>query len=398
MFHVKRKTLSFFLGLAVLGVFVAGCGGAAGTRGWAAPASAGNILLVSTAPGRLDGLNAQTRQQLWRFNDFWHIEDSGARKLRGIYGQPVVSSDGLTVFFGDYNGYVYAFRPSDVKFQEFDRDSDKPKAASFKLGGPVIGGLALGSDGVLFVTAGEVLYKLQSAQLAARIANKDAPMDVARLFEAAGEIWSQPLLANGNVYISSLDGNMYAINQNTGAELWRFTGERSLASTPALASDTLLVGGFDRRLHAVDLDTGRSKWSFEATDWVWSRPAIEGSTAYFGDFDGNVYSVNVQTGALTWALDLDKGAVRGAPVVSRGLLIVGTEDGWFVGIEPSTHAIRWQTKLDTAVTADLALAEDGSVLIAPTSCVSLGESEERVYYTGLDPATGELRRALGPVC
>lgn len=398
MFHMKQRALSLFIGLALLSALVVGCGGAAGTRGWAAPARAGDILLVSTGTGRLDGLNAQTRQQVWRFNDFWHIEDGSARKLRGIYGQPVVSDDG-TVFFGDYNGYIYAFRPSEVKFQEFERDSDKPKAASLKLGGPVLGGVTLDpATGLLFVSAGESLYKLQSTQLAAKIANKDLDIEVARLFETGGEIWSQPLLANGNVYISSLDGNMYAIDQATGREVWRFTGERSLASTPALASDTLLVGGFDRRLHAVDLATGERKWSFEATDWVWSRPAIEGNSAYFGDFDGNVYSVNVTTGAATWSLALDKGAVRAAPVLSGGLLVVGTEDGWFVGIEPSSQAIRWQTKVDTAVTADLVVAEDGSVLIAPSSCVSLNDTDERVYYTGLDPATGVLRRALGPVC
>jgi len=397
MFHVKRR-LGLFCGLVLLGLIAIGCGGATGARGWAAPARVGDLILVSTSRDQIDGFNAQTRQQVWRFPDFWDVQEGGSDDLKGVYGQPVLSRDGRTVFFGDYNGHVYAFRPSEVNLGA-TRDEEKPKAAAAKLGGPVIGGVTLDqASGLLFVAAGDNLYTLQSSQLEARIADENAEVSVALLFRTDGEIWSQPLLADGKVFISSLDGNMYAIDQRTGQEVWRFTGDRSLASTPALASGTLLVGGFDRHLHAVDIATGTRRWSFEATDWVWSRPAVEGSLAYFGDFDGNIYGVNVGTGSLAWSLELDKGAVRGAPVLSRGVLVVGTEEGWFVGIDPVSRAINWQTKVDTSVTADLVAADDGSVLIAPSGCVALANSSERVYFTGLDSATGELRRAQGPVC
>jgi outer membrane protein assembly factor BamB len=396
MFHVKRR-LGLFAGLVLLGLLAAACGGAVGSRGWAAPARIGDLLLVSTSRNQIDGFNAQTRQQVWRFPDFWDIQE-GSDDLEGVYGTPVVSRDGRTVFFGDYNGYVYAFRPSEANL-DASRDEEKPKAAAVKLNGPVIGGVTLDqASGLLFVAAGDNLYTLQSAQLESRIADADAQVSVSQLFQTDGEIWSQPLLADGKVFISSLDGNMYAIDQRTGQEVWRFTGERSLASTPAMAAGTLLVGGFDRRLHAVDIATGTNKWSFEATDWVWSRPALDGSLAYFGDFDGNVYGVNVGSGALAWSVKLDKGAIRGAPVLSRGVLVVGTVDGWLVGIDPVSRALNWQKKLETAVNADLVAADDGSVLIAPSGCVALADSSERVYFTGLDPTTGELRPAQGPVC
>jgi outer membrane protein assembly factor BamB len=165
-----------------------------------------------------------------------------------------------------------------------------------------------------------------------------------------------------------------------------------------LISDTVLVGGFDRKLYAVDSSTGTQKWSFEATHWVWTRPVIDGGLAYFGDFDGNVYGVNVSSGTASWQLNLAKGAIRGAPVLTRNVLVVGTEDGWLVGIDPSSHTTRWETKVAAVLAADLVAAEDGSVLLAPSGCVTLPSSGEKVYYTSLDPLTGELRRAQGPVC
>src|SRR5215217_3557067 len=138
MFHVKRNKLLALGLLLVCASLLVGCGNARSSRGWAASVKTDSYLLVSAGKGRLDGLDPSTREEKWRFPKSWQIDDSSARDLTGIYGDPIVAKDG-TVYLGDYNGRVYVFRPGDFSSSA----SDKPKAGALNLDDPIIGGLAL---------------------------------------------------------------------------------------------------------------------------------------------------------------------------------------------------------------------------------------------------------------
>src|SRR5215813_3054494 len=57
-------------------------------------------------------------------------------------------------------------------------------------------------------------------------------------FKTGAAIVSSPVIADGVVYISSLDGQLYAIDQETGKEKWHFKSRMPIASSPAIS------GGF----------------------------------------------------------------------------------------------------------------------------------------------------------
>ena len=377
-----------------LALGAAACTPSTQARGWAAPVQNEDTVMVSTSKGRLDGIDAATRDPLWRFPNRWNIPDDKARKFGGFYGAPVLSSDGRTVFIGDYNGYIYAFRPGDLNQSNPEQ---KPNAASFKVNGPVIGGLVLDSTGDrLYVTAGERIISVSAADLTRRIENRDAAVDSRQVFETSGEIWSTPVLQGDRLFFASLDGNLYAVSIS-GEEYWRFTGARSLVSTPVVAGSTLLVGGFDDRLHAIDVNTGDQRWEFVASNWIWGAPLVDGSRLYVGDFDGTLHSVSLSDGSKIWSVDLSDRPIVASPVLADGVLVVATQDGELYGVDPSTQSRRWgPTDVYTGITADLVATTEG-VLIAPTGCVTPpGETEKR-YYITVDPSTGELAAASG-VC
>jgi outer membrane protein assembly factor BamB len=394
--RTKTPARALLLGLLCLGVLAAACGGTTGSRGWAPPVrpesgSLSSLLLVSSGKGRIDALNPSTRTPQWRFPNRWSFHDRGAGSLQGIYGAPMIGNDG-TIYLGDYNGRVYAFNTDKLN----DPSGEKPKAGAFELDDAIVGGVALDqASGLLFVTSGAKLYKLQSSQLKERINNKDAPIDLSLLVETQGDIWSAPLLANGKAYVSSQDGKLYAVDQQTGRLDWTFDGQRALASTPVLSGDKLLVGGFNRRLYAVNASSGSQAWEFQAPNWVWSRPLVDSNRVYFGDFDGNLFALNLSDGSQIWRLDLKRGTIRSAPVLTNGVLIVGTEDGWLIGVDPSNQSIRWQREVGTSITADL-VVQGSNVYIAPSKCVTPeGASEEKVYYIMVDSQSGELTAAQG---
>jgi outer membrane protein assembly factor BamB len=387
--RVPRRPLAT-LAVATIALLAVACGGAAGSRGWASPVKTDSYLMVSARGGELNGLDPSTREEKWVFPQSWQLDDSGARDLDGIYGDPVVARDG-TVYLGDYNGRVYVFRPGDFNANA----SDKPRAGAFDLKDPIIGGIALDeSNNLLYVTAGKALYSVNTRDLLTRIQNKDASVKLSKLLNTGGDLWSAPLFANGKVYVGSLDGNLYAVDPSTGNEEWRFSTGKGVVTRPELNSGTIYAGGFGGKLYAVDASTGKEKWSFKGESWIWSKPVINSGTLNVGDFEGNLYALDASSGDLKWKHALGHGAIRSAVAVSGSTIVVASEPGWIAGISSDGNDKRWETKLSTLINADLVLSGD-TVLIAPRGCVT--NNNEKMYYVGINPSDGKLTEARG-VC
>ncbi len=402
MFHVKhlrRRTLAFVCGLALLGVLVASCASlAASARGWARPVSVDNVYLVSTSRGKLTAIDKTSLTSQWVFPTDWQISPKGADKLQGVYGAPIVASDGDTVFLGDYNGYIYAFKASQAPTAQQIQSGTKPNAAAYKLNGPVIGGLVLDeASSTLYVAAGDTLYAINSADLLKRIDTPTTPVQIRWTFSAGRDIWSAPVRVDGGKIITaSLDGKIYAVDEATGHEAWSFDAGSGLVSQPVAFGDKVLVGSLNSNLYAVNMADGSKAWSFKATDWVWSKPLIENSSIYFGDFKGNLFAVNPSDGSLLWRVDIGHGSIIAAPVISGNTIIVGTVDGWLAGYDTQSHDKLWEQKVGTDIEADPAVI-DNKVIIAPRGCVTPKGATEKTYYIAVDPQSGELTSAAG-VC
>ncbi len=394
MFHVKQpRGPGLLLFVSFLCILAAGCVGAVSSHGWAGPVKAGDTLIVSTGGGRLDGID-RDGDRVWRFPELWNIPDGRPDNLDGIYGRPVISSDGKVVFVGDYNGYVYAFRPGDFVEGVTDR---QPFAAAVKLDGPIIGGLALNTaTGLLYATSQNRVYSISAAELTNRIETRGDDPTRAVLYEAGGDIWSTPVLAGGKLLFTSLDGYLYAVDAVNGELKWRFNAGKGLVSTPTVVGDRVLVAGFGSTIYAVDLNDGTEQWSFKANHWIWGEPAVAQNTAYVGDFDGRVHAVDISNGSEGWSIALDKGAIRAAPAIASGTLIVSTDEGWLIGVDLSTREVAWTRDLGTALNADIAV-DGSSVYIAPKGCVTPEGGGDKVYYIQVNPSNGDLTAATG-VC
>ncbi|HEX5370705.1 MAG TPA: PQQ-binding-like beta-propeller repeat protein [Dehalococcoidia bacterium] len=386
----QRRFLGLIAVLGLLGLLLTGCG-RAGAHGWAPPVANGDVRYFATGAGHFDALSDATK--LWRFPTDWNIPDSKAGKLKGIYGMPVPSNDGKTVFVGDYNGYLYAFRPAD----HTPNAQIEPNAASLKLNGPVIGGLAYDpASDMIYVSSDKQVFAVKASEMAARIDNRDAPVTHSVFYTTGDQIWARPVVADGKVLIASLDGNLYAVDQKTDTLAWTYNSSRGLVTTPVISGDLALIGGFDDTLTAINVADGSVKWSYKASNWVWSRPVVANGVAYFGDFDGVLHAVNVADGSEEWTLDLGKGSMRSGPAIAGNDLVVAGDHGWLFGVDVTTKQKIWQKDLKVSMLADL--VTDGSkVLVAPTGCVTPAGQKQKVYYTSVDPTNGNLTSAPG-VC
>jgi len=64
-------------------------------------------------------------------------------------------------------------------------------------------------------------------------------------------------VANGVVYVGSLDNNVYALKASAGAKLWSYTTGSLVGSSPAVANGMVYVSSWDNNVYAFGLKKGR---------------------------------------------------------------------------------------------------------------------------------------------
>jgi outer membrane protein assembly factor BamB len=93
-------------------------------------------------------------------------------------------------------------------------------------------------------------------------------------------VCNQPILdVMGNVYLSSFEGNIYAINAD-GQQLWRSPDARQNMFMPCLGTDGSLtvaeIGGGSKNTWCLESETGRVRWKFENGGHSYSIAAGDG--------------------------------------------------------------------------------------------------------------------------
>lgn len=387
--QVSRLRL-FILVALTISLVAAGCVRAAEPRGWAPPVETGNIVLVTPTRGKLDAVNRNNGDRLWRFPDDWEIGEDDARDTEGIYAEPIII--GTRAFVADYNGYVYAL---DMSAQPSGGSGGRVLWTK-KPGGPIVGGMTLDSTtGTLFVASDDGhIYGLQDA------ATADSGSTFRDFLSTPERIWSAPAAANGRVYVSGADGRLYALDARTAETVWSFAAGGALISTPVVTSSLVLAGGFDGTLYAVGIDSGEEVWRMDTENWVWAKPLVESAVDYAADFDGKVQALNLNDGSPIWQAPFEaKDSIRSAMVMAGSVLVVVTDSGTLYGLDPRTGSRTWgPVEVGSQVNADLRLASSPpAVFMAPKQCTSQEQSESRVYFYGVDGAQGALR-ATDKVC
>lgn len=138
-----------------------------------------------------------------------------------------------------------------------------------------------------------------------------------------GEFISSPALDGSRVFVGSTDGNVYAVAQGDGQQLWRVETGSPVISSPAVAGGIVYVGSFGALL-ALDAVTGAEQWSFATGAAVDSSPAVVGDVVYVGSSDGNLYAIDAGSGELATRNPFPTGSpVLSSPALSDGVVYVG---------------------------------------------------------------------------
>ena len=166
---------------------------------------------------------------------------------------------------------------------------------------------------------------------------------------------------------------------------WRFaTGDR-IVSSPVWHEKTIFFGGDDGNIYAVDAESGRQIWKRTTGGPVPATPAVADGTVYVGSYDGKFYALNEKTGAVKWKFATDgerrfeaKGlhgmlpkdqtiadafdVFLSSPVVAQGAVYFGSGDGHLYALDAASGELRWKFKTGDVVHSSPALVEGDFVL------------------------------------
>jgi hypothetical protein len=145
---------------------------------------------------------------------------------------------------------------------------------------------------------------------------------------------SSPAVANGKVYIGSLDGNLYALDASNGNIIWK-TETGPIESSPAVANGAVYftsqepaAGG----LYKLNADTGALIWkqtlpyqiSFVGGTELLGSPSVAAGMVFASSNWGAYYAVNEATGDIIWKF-IDKEAIEfivSSPIYANANLFI----------------------------------------------------------------------------
>ena len=152
---------------------------------------------------------------------------------------------------------------------------------------------------------------------------RGSPRELWRFRVGNGEFISSPALVGNRLFVGSTDGNVYAVDTDTGQEVWRAETGGPVISSPAVVDDIVYVGSF-RTVAALDATNGASLWQFPTGSAVDSSPTVAGGVVYVGSSDGNLYALDVKSGEPVQRGPFPTGSpVLSSPAVHAGVVYVG---------------------------------------------------------------------------
>jgi len=159
-------------------------------------------------------------------------------------------------------------------------------------------------------------------------------------------IISSPAVYGDVVYVGGMDGNLYAFNRADGQELWRFTTQGSITASPAIANGLAYVGSEDGNFYAVNINDGQEAWHIETGSPIVFEAAVDENFAYFGNGAGVLTAVKAINGEKAWEFPVEKASFSGGPAVGDSVIYFPvsneTLSGDLVAVSLDSHQLRWR--------------------------------------------------------
>lgn len=206
---------------------------------------------------------------------------------------------------------------------------------------------------------------------------------------------ASPIVVNGLLYIGATDGVFYAIDTTNGKQKWKFETGNPIFATAAVTKGVVCVGG-NGKIYGLDAVNGKPLWSQPTGGFFQSRAAADADTFYLGGWDNTLYALDATTGTPRWTakLGLREGSASAyqfsfspavsSPAVSSSRVYIVSNDGVLHALNRQTGTPDWEIR---APSGGDPFGSSSPVVLGPTLFLAGQGLHGDVY--ALDTATGK---------
>ncbi len=320
--------------LLSMGLTACGGGRAITASSWPGASIDGNRLYVAFDSG-VWALNLQDGKQIWRY-------PAEPVKNKLFYASPSVVDGQLVV--GDFSNSIYALDSAT------GAENWSVVGASGK--GRFIAG-ALIQDNMIYAPSAD--YKLSAYDTAGKLQWE---------FVAEGALWAKPVSDGEQIYLPSMDHNLYALDPTNGSLVWKMDLGGAAVASPLLDENgTLYVGQVGDKVLAITAKTGKIAWEFASQSEVWATPVLADGKLLFGDLSGTIYALDPKTGKEIWTMQAGDAIVGAGAAFTDGVAFP-VEDAGVVAVDFNGKEL-WRTPVNGKLYSGILVSEN--MLLVPVT-------------------------------
>lgn len=167
--------------------------------------------------------------------------------------------------------------------------------------------------------------------------------------QGKGRYKINPVLDQGVIYVASADGEVLAVDVESGKERWEVDLELPLSGGVGVYGDALFLGGADGLVLRLSAEDGSEVWRTSVSGEVLSAPQSDGQVVVAQSYDGKLMGFDHATGERLWTYlsDVPVLTLRGTstPLIVGNLAIAGFADGKVVAVALESGSVAWEARV-----------------------------------------------------
>lgn len=151
------------------------------------------------------------------------------------------------------------------------------------------------------------------------------------------------------IYAASRDGNVVALDPETGRRQWLVELDLTLSSGPGVGEDLVVVAGYDGDIVCLRAADGSEVWRTNVVGESLATPLIRDQRVIVYTIDGRLRALSAFDGSEQWTLEQSLPALtlRGAsaPLIVGNMVIAGFDNGRLIASGLDEGAPVWEAML-----------------------------------------------------
>ena len=233
-------------------------------------------------------------------------------------------------------------------------------------------------------------------------------------------IAQHPVVLDGRVYAAAVNQGIFALNLETGEVVWHVEPKARnpkaalrLSGGPGVGGGHVVVGSLDGQVIALNQATGAIQWRAYVSGEIIAAPAVDQSSVYIHTTDGRVTALDAESGSVRWSIERDPPSlsVRGSsPVlIGPGVVFIGQDNGNLTTVSAEDGHALWdqmvgssegRTEIERMADVDGQPVLEGDTLYATSyknTTVAFDAPNARVIWTSPHGGEGGLGVSSGDV-